>query len=1458
MGQYLDDKGVLAVWARIKAYAVMGHPIDQTSYNEAWRVQARKNLGMEYSKDKMLYGAESGLASVTTSVFGRSLLNAASKTVFTDLYADRAQKDLDGNVISTFYLGKGILSATGNEGSATRPIYLSGYKAAPINGLSVPGNIESTNGGVSAKGISDLSASFGGGGTGSVNKIKYGNVSYSEDAEYEPDYLGVITLPKRPDLSIYATKEWSNARFALVTDMDTLKGYMPANVSSTNKLATQSQVSAINGLIPAEATTANQLADKAFVNSSIGTATATFRGTVETTATLKALEGDLNDYAFYKHTDADGNTVFDRYKYVSTASSAETGKWVYEYTLNNSSFTADQWSAINSGITSEGVEQIGTNQSNITTLQGYFSNGVANTAAKLNNTSKIGDTNKPVYFNANGVPVAISYTIGRNVAANEDVTPYTGAANGNIGISEHKISINMAEVQTPAFSGNGIDFVDSVTQATNGSITVHTKRVQQASRTQMGVVNTISQEFSGDKKLFGNFSAVNGGVAAMGICDLSVVSGSGSGVVDLYTNWNNTPTDTQALGATLAKAWHDAWLTHIASGVGAAVTPLHVSASEKAAWNAKWDYNADTIKGVKVNNAGNADTLESHAASYFATASSVTTLQGYFENGVAKSASNASMLENHSASYFATATGLTAVVNGLSDAVSDIEDIKKWKLSPNADTMEVGTLSVATINLGGEEYSSADDIIGKASASATYAGNAATADKVNHSITIQKNGTKVGESFDGSADRTINLTDVASAATLTTEITERKANDVASITIGTIGTRGQAADNNPALKFNRTDGKHLDIPRGTEVDIIASNLVGDALPQKDQMFGYRTTAGDASIKPTGTAHIDKLSGNTIVWNQMMKNPAFKSDKNDWLTTSSSFVIENGVARVGGATQSSALYQSNMNVVSGHKILFLTKIKNQTSTTYFYIHNSTPGTASGGTFNMSIPIDNDFHQRSVIVTIGTAQKGILIERAYNNAKNDTFWYLKYLYTFDLTQMFGDDASICKALGVANLDTTDNQTKAIANFKALFPNSYYPYNAGELVSFGECELETIGRNAFDLESGKARLLASTYKIEGAYTSLSFLGADGTTITPSVSGGQFTTTQEGVLTIVGGDDTTCVYLPWSGSRTGYEPYSRHTLPVTPYVPEEFKKKAYNLGDLVLHEGAMYKRTANGGVKKDWVADDWTMIRCAGGGIGQALSAGAVRDEYYEDHCVIRVGSTLMTGSNWVVEGSYAYERGSLYSVMQKIAKKPSNNAVFGNITCVPYPSVIRNSMASDSVNNVIALQSDSTIIAKDSSITTKAQAEAKFQGQILYFELAEPITIYYDKKDFGYFADDYGTEGWIPQTGSTPRFVPPYMDITYGINVVDEVRQLPAKYFESKQFTQSNVTELFKENKEVSNQMLVNLGSNLETVYGDGTDPNRLMGFELAMGFDESGEEKSVTFGIITDEWINQNLN
>lgn len=93
----------------------------------------------------------------------------------------------------------------------------------------------------------------------------------------------------------------------------------------------------------------------AFVNSSIATSTADFKGTYTSVSALDNIEADANDYAFVIDTDVAGNTIFKRYKYT------DDNGWLYEYSLNNSSFTAAQWATINSLITAADKAQIAAN-----------------------------------------------------------------------------------------------------------------------------------------------------------------------------------------------------------------------------------------------------------------------------------------------------------------------------------------------------------------------------------------------------------------------------------------------------------------------------------------------------------------------------------------------------------------------------------------------------------------------------------------------------------------------------------------------------------------------------------------------------------------------------------------------------------------------------------------------------------------------------------------------------------------------------------------------------------------------------------------------------------------------------------------------------------------------------------------------------------------------------------------
>lgn len=139
-------------------------------------------------------------------------------------------------------------------------------------------------------------------------------------------------------------------------------------------------------------TSENAVQNKAiynFVNSSVATNTAYFRGTFNSVADLEAYSGELtnNDYAFVISTDTAGNTVYNRYKYNGTT-------WAFEYALNNSSFTAAQWATIQSGLTSSDKTQIGTNTTNIA-LKADAADFVSMTQAQY---EQIVTKTAPLYF----------------------------------------------------------------------------------------------------------------------------------------------------------------------------------------------------------------------------------------------------------------------------------------------------------------------------------------------------------------------------------------------------------------------------------------------------------------------------------------------------------------------------------------------------------------------------------------------------------------------------------------------------------------------------------------------------------------------------------------------------------------------------------------------------------------------------------------------------------------------------------------------------------------------------------------------------------------------------------------------------------------------------------------------------------------------------------------------------
>jgi hypothetical protein len=228
--------------------------------------------------------------------------------------------------------------------------------------------------------------------------------------------------------------------------------------------ALQQAIEAILLLIPSAATALNQLADKAFVNSSIATATATFRGTFNlvsdlqltadathadiAAALLNAIStADNNDYAFVQiPTSVDTPTeirVTERYKFNGTA-------WSYEYDLNNSGFTASQWAAINSGITALLVTKL-SNLPNATELATMF--------AEKQNTLTF--DNAPVSGSDNPVKSGGLY----NLFAAIDAKMPTGASANNKLVAEDRLAAYVSGII------NALDATFDLT-STDGHVTL--------------------------------------------------------------------------------------------------------------------------------------------------------------------------------------------------------------------------------------------------------------------------------------------------------------------------------------------------------------------------------------------------------------------------------------------------------------------------------------------------------------------------------------------------------------------------------------------------------------------------------------------------------------------------------------------------------------------------------------------------------------------------------------------------------------------------------------------------------------------------------------------------------------------------------------------------------------------------------------------------------------------------
>ena len=138
----------------------------------------------------------------------------------------------------------------------------------------------------------------------------------------------------------------NDSGFITVEDVPTKTSELVNDSDFATNASVDEKIGGVTSSIPTKTSQLqndSEFTDKNFVNSSIATNTANFKGTFNNESEFPT-EATNNDYLFWNTVDENGNTIYNRYKYI-----ASTSTWTYEYTLNNSSFTAEQWATINGG-----------------------------------------------------------------------------------------------------------------------------------------------------------------------------------------------------------------------------------------------------------------------------------------------------------------------------------------------------------------------------------------------------------------------------------------------------------------------------------------------------------------------------------------------------------------------------------------------------------------------------------------------------------------------------------------------------------------------------------------------------------------------------------------------------------------------------------------------------------------------------------------------------------------------------------------------------------------------------------------------------------------------------------------------------------------------------------------------------------------------------------------------------
>jgi len=242
--------------------------------------------------------------------------------------------------------------------------------------------------------------------------------------------------------------------------------------------------------------------------------------------------------------------------------------------------------------------------------------------------------------------------------------------------------------------------------------------------------------------------------------------------------------------------------------------------------------------------------------------------------------------------------------------------------------------------------------------------------------------------------------------------------------------------------YAKADHRHpTDTSRASQEEL--DELIKTSQTLIDQSFTYR----ESPAIQDGLARIDRIKGNTLVWNQLVQNGNFADGRTGWSVSNGSLSASDGVLTYEVTTVTDTTYgnrfQNSIPIVKDHLYYCCGEFMSSKAGARI---SARRGTSSNVFFYIELPQANVWKKQNSVAT-ATAD-GISLVLSFNNVNSvgevgDKI-YARNIMLIDLTQM--------------GLDITDP-----SEFTSLFNLSYYDYNAGSLLSFNGTGLKSASEDA-----------------------------------------------------------------------------------------------------------------------------------------------------------------------------------------------------------------------------------------------------------------------------------------------------------------------------------------------------------------------------------------------------------